>query len=204
MYINGMPRAALTPDEIAATREQICAAAAGLFAEHGYAGVTLRGIASELGCSPMTPYRYFADKAAIFEAVRAAAFERFADALESGARRARDPEDRLVLLGDAYLDFAITEASDYRIMFQLDQESDHADLQPQEVRAWQVLCDAVAAAIDAGVIAGERDTLAHLFWAGLHGLASLRLANKLQLGRDVTSLIRPMMQSLLDGTRPQA
>jgi hypothetical protein len=54
------------------------------------------------------------------------------------------------------------------------------------------------------VIAGERDTLAHLFWASLHGLASLQLANKLQLGRDVASLIEPMMQSLLDGIRPPA
>lgn len=201
-----MPRAALTPHEIAETRDQICAAAAGLFAEHGYAGVTLRGIAAELGCSPMTPYRYFDDKAAIFEAVRSAAFERFADALEAGARREPDSERRLALLGEAYVHFAITESSAYRIMFQLDQEADSArsDLQPQEGRAWGVLCDAVAAAIDAGVIAGERDTLAHLFWASLHGLASLQLANKLQLGRDVTSLIEPMMQSLLDGIRPRA
>jgi AcrR family transcriptional regulator len=201
-----MPRAALTPHEIAETREQICAAAAGLFAEHGFAGVTLRGIAAELGCSPMTPYRYFDDKAAIFQAVRSAAFERFADALEAGARRERDPERRLQLLGEAYVHFAIAESSDYRIMFQLDQEADSArsDLQPQEGRAWGVLCDAVAAAIDAGVIAGERDTLAHLFWASLHGLASLQLANKLQLGRDVASLIEPMMQSLLDGIRPPA
>lgn len=201
-----MPRAALTPHEIAETRDQICAAAAGLFAEHGYAGVTLRGIAAALGCSPMTPYRYFDDKAAIFEAVRSAAFERFADALEAGARRERDPERRLALLGEAYVHFAITESSAYRIMFQLDQEADSArsDLQPQEGRAWGVLCDAVATAIDAGVIAGERDTLAHLFWASLHGLASLHLANKLQLGRDVASLTEPMMQSLLDGIRPRA
>jgi AcrR family transcriptional regulator len=205
MYMYSMPRAALTEHEIAETREQICAAAAGLFAEHGYAGVTLRGIAAELGCSPMTPYRYFDDKAAIFEAVRAAAFERFADTLEAGAGGARDPEQRLARLGDAYVRFAIGEPSAYRIMFQLDQEAapGHADPPAQEGRAWRVLGDAVAEAIDAGAIAGERDTLAHLFWAGLHGLASLHLANKLQLGRNVASLIRPMMQGLLDGTRPR-
>jgi AcrR family transcriptional regulator len=201
-----MPRAALTPKEIASTRDEICAVAVGLFAEHGYAGVTLRGIAAVLGCSPMTPYRYFDDKAAIFNAVRGLAFERFADALEFAAAEVQDSEQRLAVLGSAYVEFAIAQPALYRIMFQLDQspEPARADMQPQEERAWLVLNEAVATAIAAGAIAGDRDTLAHVFWGGLHGLASLHLAGKLQLGRDVASLIYPMLHALLDGTRPTA
>ena len=41
----------------------------------------MRQLADDLGCSPMTPYRYFRDKDAILAAVRAAAFDRFAAAL---------------------------------------------------------------------------------------------------------------------------
>jgi len=53
-----------------------------LFAEHGPEAVTMRQLAAELGCSPMTPYRYFRDKDEILAAVRASAFDRFSDALE--------------------------------------------------------------------------------------------------------------------------
>ena len=84
-----MTRAALTQDEITSFRGEICEAATRLFAEHGYGGVTLRAISAEVGCSPMTPYRYFADKNAIFTAVRAAAFERFTEALRTVPRNVK-------------------------------------------------------------------------------------------------------------------
>ena len=47
-----------------------CRVATRRFAEEGFAGVTLRGLASDLGCSPMTPYRYFENKEEIFHSVR--------------------------------------------------------------------------------------------------------------------------------------
>ena len=82
-----MPRAALTEGEIESFRERICQAAARLFAENGYEAVTLRAIAAELGCSPMTPYRYFANKEEIFRAVRLAGFEDFGRRIHEAAAR---------------------------------------------------------------------------------------------------------------------
>ena len=63
--------------EISAFRERICAAAFELFATQGYAAVTMRAIATKIGCSPMTPYRYFVNKSEIFALVSAEAFRRF-------------------------------------------------------------------------------------------------------------------------------
>ena len=51
-----------------------------LFAAKGAEGVTMRELASALGVSPMTPYRYFHDKDDMLAAVRARAFDRFAEA----------------------------------------------------------------------------------------------------------------------------
>ena len=64
-----MPRA-LTISELDSFREQLCSAATRLFAADGYAGVTLRKLAKEVGCSPMTPYRYFSSKDEILAAAR--------------------------------------------------------------------------------------------------------------------------------------
>lgn len=196
-----MPRAALSPIEIEAFRDRIRDAAARLFAAAGYTAVTMRAIAAEVGCSAMTPYRYFASKEHIFAVVRAEAFRRFADAQERGVRGIEDPERRLRALGRAYADFARREPDSYRLMFELGQApaSDHPELLREGERAWRVILDAVERAIDDGVLSGDAETVAHLFWAGTHGVVSLELAGKLQLGRTLEDLIEPMTETLIKG-----
>ena len=74
-----MPRRALTPDEIQSFRNRATEAATALFAQHGVEGVSMRRLAAEMGCSPMTLYRYFENRDELFATVRTAAFRRFAD-----------------------------------------------------------------------------------------------------------------------------
>ena len=83
-----MPRN-LSATAVDAFRARLCAVAEQRFARSGVEGVTMRQLADALGCSPMTPYRYFRDKDEILAAVRAAAFDRFASALEEAARKTR-------------------------------------------------------------------------------------------------------------------
>lgn len=198
-----MARPALSQEELARTREEICEVATRLFADQGYAGVTIRAIAAKVGCSPMTTYRYFADKEAIFTAIRAAAFARFAAAQEVVTSRERDPEACLQGLGEVYVRFALEDPAAYRIMFELDQmpECEDPDQLHAEHSAWTVMRDAVARAVDAGFVSGDPDTVAHLYWGGLHGLVSLHLAGKLRLGRELPELTAAMLRALLDGTR---
>lgn len=200
-----MPRAALTQDEIAAFRESLREAATRRFAEHGYAGVTLRGLARDLGCSPMTPYRYFRDKDEIFALVRAAAYERFAAAQEAAGAAPGSPLLRLRALGRAYLRFALEEPDHYRIMFQLDQPETRKppELMEQELRGWLPMRRTVAECVEAGELSGEPDELAHLFWSATHGLASLHLAGKLRLGCSLDELFEPLLDLLFRGARPE-
>jgi AcrR family transcriptional regulator len=198
-----MARPALRPDEIESFKARLCAAAMQMFADEGYEAVTLRGLAEKLGCSHALPYRYFADKLEIFAAVCALGFERFADALERAARGVLDPEQRLRVLAQAYFKFALREPHAYRIMFEL-REPDrkpNAEYRAKEIRSWQALLSAVELAVQAGVLEGDPLTLAHQYWAALHGLVSLHLAGKLGLGRGARELVDPLMDTLLDGAR---
>ena len=77
-----MPRI-LSPDDIATFQNRLCDAAEHLFAARGPEAVTMRELASALGVSPMTPYRYFKDKDAILAAVRTRAFNRHAEAQDA-------------------------------------------------------------------------------------------------------------------------
>jgi len=200
-----VPRAALSDAEISAFRDRICEAATHLFATQGYDAITLRSIAAEVGCSPMTPYRYFEDKDEIFALVRAGAFRRFAEQQEASIAHVSAPADKLRALGIAYVEFALAEPDAYRLMFELHQDpaADHPELFDEGHRAWLPMRNAVAEAIDAGVLEGDADTIAHVFWAGVHGLVSLELAGKLNLGRDLASLVAPMQETMFIGNSPR-
>jgi hypothetical protein len=73
----------------------------------------------------------------------------------------------------------------------------------KEIRSWQAILQAVGYAIQAGVLAGDPDSVAHQMWAGLHGLVSLQLAGKLSLGKLAKSLLEPLLDTLIDGNRPE-
>jgi AcrR family transcriptional regulator len=185
-----MPRLALTSDEILDFRRRATQAAMHLFAEQGYQAVTMRAVGAALEVSAMTPYRYFVDKEALFSAVRAEAFRRFADRLTAALQGRGDAMARLRRLKQAYIEFALEQPDAYRIMFELRQPE--ASRQPEVVkesrRGFGALARAVAEAVAAGDLNGDFMTIAHLLWAGAHGLVSLHLAGKLVSGRTLVQL----------------
>jgi len=184
-----VPRAALHPDDVRAFRRKLADAAIHLFAELGYEGVTMRAVAAAVDVSAMTPYRYVAGKEELFALVRAEAFRRFADRLEAGIEPATDPGDRLRRLKRAYVRFAIDEPDAYRIMFQLEQpDTKLPELARESRRAFGCLHRCVADAVASGDLVGDPLTLAHLLWANTHGLVSLHLAGRLQMGRSLEQL----------------
>lgn len=189
-----MPRNALSRSEVLDFRESLCEVATRLFSEHGYDGVTLRALAAALGCSPMTPYRYFRNKAEIFSAVRSAAFARFAERQEEAARQGSDPRTRLRALCHAYVRFALDEPAAYRIMFELDRKDLPPPVSAEDLRAWTAMRGVVGEAVEAGALEGDPDVLAHLLWSGIHGLVALHLAGMLVLGRDLEELVEAFIE----------
>lgn len=186
-----MPRRELSQDELQAFRARALDCAEALFVEAGVDGVTMRAVASRLGCSPMTTYRYFEDREALIAALRATVFARFADALEAAPGRRRSPLMRIEALRSAYVDFARTDPDGYRLMFALRPPArPDAELQRQAERAFAPLKGVVAEAVAAGDLEGDPDVVAHLVWVELHGLVSLYLADKLIFGRELGELLK--------------
>jgi AcrR family transcriptional regulator len=201
-----MPRN-LSSAEVAAFRARLCRAAERRFAAAGVEGVSLRALAAELGCSPMTPYRYFRGKDEILAAVRAAAFERFAAALEGAAARARGgAAERARAVGAAYLGFALDEPDAYRLMFDLSQpgEERYPDLTAAAARARRTMTDYVEALVAEGVLEGDPVLLGYVFWATVHGIVVLHLAGKLPAAPDFRTIHRAALRLLTAGARPSA
>ena len=177
------------------------------FATQGRDAVTMRQLADALGCSPMTPYRYFRNKDEILAAVRTAAFDRFASALEEAAR---DTEGDLPAAGqatgEAYVRFALSDPDAYRLMFDLSQPDPdrYPELVRASTRARRVMSAALQSLVQAGIFAGDPQLLGHVFWATMHGLVVLHLAGKLPETPDFETIRREAMRLLVAGARSGA
>jgi AcrR family transcriptional regulator len=180
----------LTEEEVAEFRERLSATAERLFAERGLNGVGMRQLAAELGVSPMTAYRYFKDKDDILAAVRANSFNRFSDALESALGASENPLEQAAAVGEAYFRFALENAPAYKLMFDFDQptEARYPDLVRAVERAKKTMTGYIRRLVDARILEGDVNLIAHVFWAAIHGIVVLHLAGKLHGPVDVATL----------------
>jgi AcrR family transcriptional regulator len=193
----------LTDTDVANFRERLCETAARLFVERGPGSFNMRELASRLGVSAMTPYRYFKDKTEILGVVRARAFRRFADRLEAAHAMARSQPEKSATLGRAYVAFALEEQTSYRLMFDLSQSSDAVipELEIEEQRVHALMHAHVRMLVEMGVLEGDADLIGKILWAALHGVIALHLAGKLT-NASFDQLLPETMRVIANAYRP--
>ncbi|MFC6928923.1 TetR/AcrR family transcriptional regulator [Actinomadura yumaensis] len=86
-------------------------AAAGLFAEQGFAATTIDDVAQAARVGKGTVYYHFTDKAHLFEAVFRDRQEQLVENVAAAATRHRRPWPRLTAALDAYLEGAVADAA---------------------------------------------------------------------------------------------
>lgn len=194
-------RPVLTDEEVAAARAEVCRVAEALFARHGVEGVTMRQIASQLGWSPTTAYRYFKSKEEILAAVRASAFDRFCEVIERAARSSPDPRITARNVGQAYLGFALENQDAYRMMFDISQAdaTGNAELAEALARARRSMVAYVALLIHEDILGGDALALGHMLWAAAHGLVMLRLSGIVRSDTELRQLHETTMSALVRG-----
>jgi AcrR family transcriptional regulator len=166
-------------DRERADRERLIVATARELAEqHGWDAVTTRRLAERIEYSQPVLYSHFRGKREIIGAVALDGATEMAAALRAAASAAAGPRGRVTALARAYLDFAARSPAVYDAMFQLDGGLAFAKADTPEP-----LKDAFAALLESlGEVAGEGvhpGLFAEVFWAALHGMATLGRAGRL-------------------------
>ncbi|MGP3690343.1 TetR/AcrR family transcriptional regulator [Streptomyces sp. IBSNAI002] len=162
-----------------ADRERLIVATARELAEQqGWDAVTTRRLAERIEYSQPVLYSHFRGKREIIGAVALEGAAEMAGLLRGAASAADDPRGRVTSLARAYLDFADRNPAVYEAMFQLDGGLVFAkEDTPKHLK------DAFAALLDnLGEVAGDGvhpALFTELFWAALHGLATLTRAGRL-------------------------
>lgn len=95
--------------------DALLAAAATLFAERGYPGVSLEDIGSAVGISGPAVYRHFAGKQALLGRVLLRVSEGLVAGGSAVAEESPDPEERMRALIRFHVEFALSEADVIRV-----------------------------------------------------------------------------------------
>ncbi|MFG2589907.1 TetR/AcrR family transcriptional regulator [Streptomyces sp. NPDC048438] len=164
--------------ERAARERLILATARELAEQQGWDAVTTRRLAERIEYSQPVLYSHFRGKREIIGAVALEGAAEMAAALRATARAADGPRARVTALARAYLEFAEHNPAVYDAMFQLDGGLAFAKEDTPEP-----LKDAFAALLESlGEVAGDGvhpGLFTEVFWASLHGLATLSRAGRL-------------------------
>jgi AcrR family transcriptional regulator len=194
----------LTDEEVQSFRARLCDSFTKLFAERGYSAVTMRALAEDIGCSPMTPYRYFKDKDEILAAARAAGFRRLSERLEGVALEGEEsPARRAERAAQTFISFARDEPNTYRLMYtNLQPETaHHPELEAEISRARRSLArlaEIVPQIRRSGV---EPAAVAQAYWAALHGVIQLHLNDAFDESTRFDEIVTVLLGILIEGGR---
>jgi AcrR family transcriptional regulator len=164
------------------TRGRIMDAAREMFAERGYEAVTMRAIAERIEYTPTAIYHHFRDKDELLSEVCAHDFLSLAAEFRSLGKVA-DPIERIFRTGRTYIRFALEHPNHYRTMFMTPIPHDPKALRIERRNPDQDAYGFVLKTVEEGIVQGrfrpelkDPEMLAQMFWAGVHGIASLHIA----------------------------
>lgn len=133
--------------------------------------VTLKALATRLGVSQPAPYRHFANREALLQAVAADGFRRFAQALQSpGLETPR--QDGLEASMLAYVRFGQTNPGVYRLMF-ASPALTTAEADSSLAQASSAAFDLLLKSVGSNVPPARARATAVWIWATLHGIVML-------------------------------
>ena len=166
--------------EKAETRQLILGAARELFTKEGYAQTSMRRIADQIGYTATTIYHHFEDKDALLNELCLLDFRALGEALQS-MEQLPDPISRIRSMGVNYVHFALDHPQQFRFMFMVERPipgPDQVVIDPAE-DGYLFLMANVKEAMALDVFRAEFDDpelLAQVFWAGVHGIATIHLS----------------------------
>lgn len=160
-------------------RQAILAAARALISTTGYAGLSMRRLAQDIGYTPKTIYRYFTDKDDLLSELIEEDLAHLVSHLEGVAAAHADPTRRLDAVALAYVAYGITHSHAYQVMFMLREHplsreaaTHHHHLQGRRFQELllQVLC--ASGRVPAGL---DLPFVVQALRCALHGVVALRL-----------------------------
>lgn len=197
------PRAAAAAED---ARARILAAARELFVQRGYEGVSMRAVAERAGCATGALYTAFPSKRALLRRIWEDSFEELEEVLAGAVGGSAGPLERLRALLVSQVQFWRANPDPFRAIFLIEDQvsapddSYFVDSSPAAGRIMALTLEAIAAAQASGELAaGDPAAWLEVFFAGVHGAASLLITVPEFPWSDREALAGRMVETLLRG-----
>ena len=147
--------------------------------EVGVDTLSLRALARTVGVSQTAPYRHFADKNELLAALATRGYKDLLQALRAAGDATGDcPRERLIAFAHAYVDYAANHPDLFKLMFGpvLQPTDKYPELREAIRETFGLVQEILRHGIERGIFR-EQDIayLANAAWAGIHGLATLKV-----------------------------
>jgi AcrR family transcriptional regulator len=186
-------------------RDDLIAAAEKIIREQGFPALTARLLATEAKCAVGTLYNVFGDLHDLVVEVNGRTLSRLVPVLAAARNENAGPEDQVMSLAFAYINFISEEQHLWTALMQ------HHLPEGRTVPDWYLaklggLFTEVEAAITPLFEGRNNDELkraARILWSNMHGLCSLVLSDKLDLvsGDNIETLAEDMVYTYLAGIK---
>jgi AcrR family transcriptional regulator len=104
-------------EQIKTTRAKIVSAALKLFQEEGYSSISIRRLAKNVGCAPMTIYAHFDGKISILQHLWADVLEDVFAHIRQSIKTGKTPLDRLRIAAQIFVSYWLDNPDHFRMVF---------------------------------------------------------------------------------------
>lgn len=161
------------------SRDSMLASALVVLRRDGAAGLRVRAVAEQAGCSTTGVYTHFGSKNGLVEALFVDGFERF-DAALAEVSGLPTPLAHLAAVAERYRHWAITNPTQYMVMFggSVPEFTPGDSARHRALRSFIDLTGWVHAAMTSGeLVDDDPASVAYHLWATIHGYVMLELAS---------------------------
>ncbi|PLW67372.1 TetR/AcrR family transcriptional regulator [Pseudohalioglobus lutimaris] len=142
--------------------------------------LSLRALARAIGVSQTAPYRHFADKSELLAAMATRGYRGLFLALrEAVAAAGDDPDEQMLGVAHAYVDYAAENPQLFKLMFgpAVQPAARYPELREASRETLHLVQEIIQRGIDMGRYQTEENViyLANAGWSGIYGLATLRI-----------------------------
>jgi AcrR family transcriptional regulator len=168
------------------TKERILNAATALLDTGGPSAVTLRAVGDAAGVSQSAPYRHYADKRALLDAMARRIIEQMSFSVETARNETDSSFAALHLVVGQYFEFARRYPVRYRLLLE-ESRSDSA-VGAEARQAFATIANLVHVAQRSGDLReGDPEQIVALIFGAVHGMADLEQFGLIKVGSDLAS-----------------
>ena len=164
-------------------RGGILSAAREIAASEGWRAVTIRKIAGRIEYSPPVIYEYFGSKDEILLELVRLGYAGQKAMLESVVAKAKSPEEALLGIADAWMDFAFDSPDLYQAMYGLGGAPFAAETQGEGEKIGDVVGNVLERILQEHANGAEDiEARVTLLWSTVHGLVALAMVGRIPGG----------------------